>query len=368
MDVTTAAAKVAYQHSIDYLKKRNKADEGEDFTELQLKHFCICLSSFHAITVHLKCNDFHLKYKPCISASCPLGSGGRKWRTHHRLGFFGKPIICTKKSPEPFHSVISHCNRCSDIFHRAVTKYVTYCTKYLPSVTTYELNETYQAPDPFKSLRPACLDGDDEFEPDYEGSDNDYDTSDTQPSTEGSNEHDPSSEAVVTHVANNESVCPMDVDAEDSGVHNTDIEHVASKESEKPADFVTTHDSHSMAHQSPITETSSVVDVTEDVKMSEKTNKCGHLQKYPRQSGVRSAGNHENYSSSNGWEQSNEQSTNGWGETIKKYEPWSVPKKTSARTGIVRINNSHGFHTKPRHVDRFNQHSKKYGGMEVGDC
>ena len=110
MHVKKASAKVAYQDSIDYLKKINKADEGEDFTELQLKHFCICLSSFHAITVHLKCNDFHLKYKPCISASCPLGSGGRKWRTHHKLGVLGKSIICTKNLQSHFplssHTVI----------------------------------------------------------------------------------------------------------------------------------------------------------------------------------------------------------------------------------------------------------------------
>ena len=150
----------------------------------------------------MKCNNFHVKYKSCISASCPLGNGGSKWRKRHNLGAVGRSFNCTKKSPEPFHSVISHCSQCSDIFHRAVMKYVNYCSEHLPSVTAYELKETsegvwdiidkrtYQPPNPHKNLRCALPDGYDEVSVDYEGSDDDVDTSDTQESAEGSNEHD----------------------------------------------------------------------------------------------------------------------------------------------------------------------------------
>ena len=69
----------------------------------------------------------------------------------------------------------------------------------------------------------------------------------------------------------------------------------------RPAEFVTTQDTHSTAHHSPITE-SSAGDVVDDVMPSEITHKFGHIQKYPRQTGQRSIGNHKHCSSTNGWE------------------------------------------------------------------
>ena len=88
VNVKKAAAMVAFE----YLKDSDNVLNG------QLKLFCYCLPSFHAITVHLKCNKFDLKHKACISASCPLGTGGRMWRSHHKLNFIKKDSLCTKKN------------------------------------------------------------------------------------------------------------------------------------------------------------------------------------------------------------------------------------------------------------------------------
>ena len=330
MEVKKAAGTAAYQFLIDIFNNSNKGDVGQGLKQFQLKHVCDCLRIFHAITVQLKCNDFHKKYKVCISASYPLGSVGLKWRSHHKLDFIGKGYMCTKKAPEPYAAVISHCQSSKDIFHRAISKYVQYCSMHLPDVTTIELQDmgegvyeiidksTYKPPEIYNTLHPqGSMFAAEEDELDYGCSEDDVDTSDTEAVTDRSNEHDSSLNDSALHSADNASICHMDVDDEGAGLDAKDIEPAASRECVKPAEFVTTQDSHTMAHHSPIIE-SAAGDVVDDVMTSPITHNPGHIQKYPRQTGQRSIGNHGHCSSTNGWEQPHKQSMNGWGEPIKK--------------------------------------------------
>ena len=62
MQVKKAAGTAAYQYLIDLFNKTNKGDVGEGFKERRLKYLCNCFRTFHAITVQLLCNHFHLEY------------------------------------------------------------------------------------------------------------------------------------------------------------------------------------------------------------------------------------------------------------------------------------------------------------------
>jgi len=72
--------------------------------------------------------------------------GWKNWRTHHKLEWledryrYSFPaLICNKNSPEPSASVLSHFRTNDCYIHRALGKYVAYCSENLPKVTHTEL-------------------------------------------------------------------------------------------------------------------------------------------------------------------------------------------------------------------------------------
>ena len=76
-----------------------------------------------------------------------------------------------QKKPESYSTVMVHVKRSKDIFHEAVSKYVSHCAEHLPAVTNLELQDmgdanqshykindtTYQKTDPYKDLRPIGI-------------------------------------------------------------------------------------------------------------------------------------------------------------------------------------------------------------------
>ncbi len=108
MEVKKQAALVVYK----YLNKMfnqlsSKRLEKESMFKLY-RQFCNSLRTFHAITIQLKVNGIAMSNKTCITSSCPLGKGGKKWRVHHKLERLSDiysniypATICSKNSPEP---------------------------------------------------------------------------------------------------------------------------------------------------------------------------------------------------------------------------------------------------------------------------
>ncbi len=277
------------------------------------RQFCNRLRTFHAITIQLKVNGFAISNKTCITSSCPLGKGGKKWRVHHKLERLSDiytnsypATICSKNSPEPSPSVLSHFRKSNCHFHRALGKYVAYCSKYLPNVTGITppvvtvVRETVPPPTShYTYLHPMPAEGydTDEENLDYGNSPirtDDVDTSDTQALSDIETSKSKESGSVTcAKVVTNEqgekennesetlSVSVMDVDTTVNDSASNAVSSYVSNVQKKTTEFVTTTNILNVEHNSPITQ-SSCVDAVDTEILSDTSKNTGHIQRYPR--------------------------------------------------------------------------------------
>ncbi len=345
MEVKKQAALVVYK----YLKKMfnalsSKRLEKESMFKLY-RQFCNCLRTFHAITIHLKVKGFTISNKTCITSSCPLGKGGKKWRVHHKLERLSDiysniypATICSKNSPEPSPSVLSHFRKSDCHFHRALGKYVAYCSENLPKVTQKELldlmenRETISPPIFYNAL---CLMSANGYDTDAENVDyendtigNDDDTSDTQALSDIETSMSKESGSltcgkVVTNEQgekeNNESetlsVSAMEVDTRVDDSASNAVSSYVSNVPERPTEFVTTTNILNVEHNSPITQ-SSCVDAVDSEILSHTSKHTGHIQRYPRHKKSVVSAEKGNWSNTN-WVTSDHKSTWGPKKTIR---------------------------------------------------
>ena len=107
-----------------------------------------------------------------------------------KYGF--QDLCCSKKSPESHHARMTNLQRSTDLFHKAVSKYIQYCTEHLPKIAKYNFLQNHKCDFEITDTSninqwaviwmfcPMAIDSDDdEASVDYNGIPEGYSTSDT---------------------------------------------------------------------------------------------------------------------------------------------------------------------------------------------